>query len=117
MLSAYVYISLIFYISWKVWVISNRYHRLDVDLSPTLAAESLYALIMFYLLASFSSTFLIIAAIAAFMHFLFGMYVEVFKPEVTTFYDSKDVLANYWRFLVVDTGVTIISYLLMQAGQ
>lgn len=118
MLSVYVLLSLITYISWKAWVIADRYQRIDKKINHVLAIEIGYALIMTALLASASSSFLSIAILTAVIHLLFGFYVELFRPEVRL--DNpvhRNALLSFWFFLGVDTTITLLSYFLMVGGQ
>ena len=117
MLSAYVFLSLIVYTSWKFWILSNRAKKYS-STSHILIIEILYATLMVYFLATHNIAFLVIAMISAVAHGLFGFFVEVFKPEVRLS-DSQvsEVMLNYWSFLTIDTAITLMSYLLMNAGR
>lgn len=117
MLSTYQLIALITYTSWKVWVVSDRYRRIDKKINYVLVLEAFYALSMIYLLSVSSPSFLTIAILTALIHFFFGFYVEVFRPEVRLLHPSqRDILLNFWFFLGIDTTVTFLSYFLMIGG-
>lgn len=118
MLSVYVFLSLTTYISWKVWVIANRYQKIDRKINHVLVFEIAYSLIMSVLLASASSSFLSIALLTAVIHLLFGFYVELFRPEVRLDNPAhRNALLSFWFFLGADTTITLFSYFLMVGGQ
>jgi hypothetical protein len=120
MISGYILLSLFVYLSWKIWIIADRYQRIDKRFNFILTLETFYTFAMFYLLSISSLVFFVVALITAFTHTLFGVYVEIFKPEIrlmSTSTASKNILSDYWSFLVIDTSITFLSYFLVIGGQ
>ena len=118
MLSVYSILAIVTYVAWKVWVISDRYQRLDRKLNHVLGIEICYGLMMLYFLVTLDPAFFSIALLTAGLHVCFGIYVEVFRPEVRLVNPSAgDVLLNFWSFLAADTAITFFSYFLILGGQ
>lgn len=103
------------YSCWRIWIIKDRVDRLSKSNSQLATiSEVCYTALMLYFLIISSTTFLIIALISIFVHVLFGMYVEVFKPEQKLREEYfKSLLEKFWSFLLIDTVITLGCFLLM----
>ena len=114
MLSPYMYLSIILYLSWRVWVLSSRYYRLGSTVNLALAIDMAYLALMMFYLATSSPTFILLAIINFGLHVAFGLYLEIFRPDLKpTSGVAADIFKNYWVFLGVETAITILSYLLV----
>ena len=116
-MSIYTLLSMITFVSWKVWIIADRYRRTGSKSTPLLVMEAAYGFVMCTLLSTADNSFLVIAVLSALLHVIFGMYVEIFRPEVKlSSPSSRNALFDYWTFIIVDTAITLLSFLVMTGG-
>ena len=112
-------LSVITYTAWKFWVLKDRWDKTGnfPDQQILFLSEAFYTLLMLYLLLSINSAFLIIAFMSMSLHVMFGCYVELFRPEIELKHGDQNVLANYWRYILFDTSITFMSFLLISGVQ
>lgn len=105
---------LIMYVIWKFWNLQKRAIRIidNPKEKSIFAIDILYAIIMTYLLVTIDIFFILFAGLSFFFHLTMGLYAELFKPELK----SGDVIAGFWRFLILDTFITGSIYFIMIFG-
>jgi hypothetical protein len=103
------------YSCWRVWLIKDRSTRFNIaETRVTTISEVLYTFIMMYLLLMTSHIFLVVALFSLLTHILFGLYVELFKPEQKIKEAQyEQLLSRFWSFVLVDTAITLGCFLLM----
>ena len=106
--------AIILYTSWSTVTLHDRYKRDSLKLkestSPVLIIESLYCLMMTYLLITHSNMFLYATIFVTSFHVAIGMYTEIFKPEMVA---SSTVMRKYWSYLGLDVFISLSCYLII----
>ena len=116
--SSYLLLSIAIYSFWKVTVISERSQRYPIQKHPIrYSIDVLYFSIMLFFLSQTRLSFLILGFANVFIHVLFGIYIELFRPE----YKSQDirmieVMENYWNFIMVDALIILGTYSIVLLG-
>ena len=78
-------ISIVFYTAWNVWTLSDKIKRHPIkDFPINFIINAAYLITMLYFLSIMSINFLILATIITIFRVIFGMFVELFKPEMNS---------------------------------
>jgi magnesium-transporting ATPase (P-type) len=105
------------YVSWRSWVNKDRVNKFDIK-KPSLITISAvcYTLMMVFFLAISPNYFFAVMLFSLLIHGTMGLYVEVFKPEQKLKESSSNnMLAIFWSFLLVDTAVTLVCFIIAVA--
>ena len=116
--SSYLLLSIAIYSFWKITVISERTQRYQIQKHPIrYSIDVLYFSIMMYFLSQMRLSFLILGFANVFVHVLFGLYVELFRPEFKSQNISTiELMENYWNFVTVDALVVLATYGIVLLG-
>jgi len=110
-------LAIIVYTSWRSWIIKDRADKFDIE-KPRLIliSEVCYTLMMVFFLATSPNYFLAVMLFSLVAHGTIGLYAEVFKPEQKLKESSnKDMLEKFWSFLLVDTTITLVCFIIAVA--
>ncbi len=118
MLSGIKAFSLVVYTAWKVWILKDRWEKTGSTYNQKLlfCSEVLYTLVMLHLLLTLNANFIYIALINLLLHVSFGMYVELFRPEIKLNSNARHALVNYWQFVLLDSVITFTSFAISVGG-
>jgi len=113
----YFFISLLIYSSWNIYAISNRTVRYPVHKHPfKFFLDVLYFVLMVYYLSFVSSSFLLLGLLSLVMQIIFGLSVEVFRPDLSREETRSDLMKNYWNYVVCDSFVAVVSFCIVYLG-